>query len=119
MDKYRLDPIDSVTMIRDAGGLPVLAHPFTLRLDNAALERLVAELKEAGLVGLEVHYPNHEPAVIREYLSLAARYDLAVTGGSDFHGANKEDIELGRGRGDLAVPYDLLIALRTKGNKPR
>lgn len=116
VDKFRLAPTEAVAVIRKAGGLPVLGHPHSLRLDGlSALEGLAAELKEAGLVGLEVYYPEHSPRMTRDFLALAQKLDLAPTGGSDFHGAGKTGVELGRGAGDLSVPYDLLAGLRKKG----
>ncbi|MGH7257266.1 MAG: PHP domain-containing protein, partial [Nitrospiraceae bacterium] len=65
-----------------------------------------------GLGGIEVHYSTHSPRQTEDYLSLAKRFDLLVTGGSDFHGVTKPDIAVGRGRGDLKVPEKLLDPLR-------
>ena len=115
VDKFRLSPGQALAMILEAGGQPVLAHPFSLGLKGpSALAGLLAELKEAGLVGLEVYYPEHKPDMTRDYLALAERFDLAPTGGSDYHGANKNGVRVGRGFGNLAVPYDLLVGLRRR-----
>ena len=59
-----------------------------------------------------MHYSTHSPRQTEEYLGLAKRLDLLVTGGSDFHGVTKPDIAVGRGRGDLKVPEKLLDPLR-------
>jgi len=73
-------PSDAVGIIHDAGGLAVLAHPGLSRIDS-----LIPELADAGLDGLEVRHPEHDPLVEARYRSLAAELGLAVTGGSDFH----------------------------------
>ena len=69
-------------------------------------------LKEAGLGGVEVHYSTHSKSQTASYLELAQRLDLLVTGGSDFHGMTKPDIEVGYGRGDLKVSPRLLEPLK-------
>ena len=115
IEKFRLSPRESLELILEAGGLPVLAHPFSLKFDTeAGLESQIAELVEYGLVGLEVYYSEHTPEMSQSYLRLAKKYDLAPTGGSDFHGVTKGAIKLGTGKGDLAVPYSLLAGLRSK-----
>ena len=115
VDKFRLSPVDSIQLIRRAKGLPVLAHPFTLGMDDPQkLEELIFKLKEAGLAGLEVYYSEHTKEMTASYLTLAARLGLLITGGSDYHGISKPEIRLGRGLGDLAVPYDLLEKLKAK-----
>jgi 3',5'-nucleoside bisphosphate phosphatase len=108
VDKYKLDCQKAIEMILSAGGLPVLAHPVLLRnLDNSRLESLVVMLKEMGLQGIEVHYPEHSPEHVEFYSRLALSHDLAVTGGTDFHGAIKPEIQLGYGKGDFFVPYSV------------
>ena len=113
VDKYRLDCQEAIEMIKEAGGAPVLAHPFLLRIpDNSRLESLVATLKEMGLQGIEVYYPEHSSEDVEFYSRLALSHDLAITGGTDFHGAIKPDIQLGYGKGDFYIPYsvyDLLL----------
>ena len=113
VDKYRLDCQEAIEMIKEAGGAPVLAHPFLLRIpDNSSLESLVATLKEMGLQGIEVYYPEHSSEDVEFYSRLALSHDLVITGGTDFHGAIKPDIQLGYGKGDFFVPYsiyDLLL----------
>jgi predicted metal-dependent phosphoesterase TrpH len=113
VDKYRLDCQKAIEMIIEAGGTPVLAHPFLLRIpDNSRLESLVASLKDMGLQGIEVYYPEHSSENVEFYSRLALSLDLAITGGTDFHGAIKPDIQLGYGKGDFFIPYsvyDLLL----------
>ena len=109
------DPVTAIEWIRAARGVPVLAHPTWIRETAGGLLPFCARLKEAGLMGVEVHYSTHRPADTAAYLDLARRLDLLVTGGSDFHGLTKPDIEVGYGRGELRVPTELLDPLRKAG----
>jgi hypothetical protein len=106
------DPTEAVTWIREAGGVAVLAHPTWVKETSEGLSRLVEQLKEAGLGGIEVHYSTHNAKQTGQYLNLAKRLDLLVTGGSDFHGVTKPDIFVGTGRGDLKVSDKLLEPLK-------
>ena len=106
------EPMEAVQWIREAGGVAVLAHPTWVRTSAEGLATLIGSLKEIGLGGMEVHYSSHTPSQTTEYLNLAKQYDLLVTGGSDFHGVTKPDIEVGIGKGQLKVPEKLLDPLR-------
>ena len=108
---FRLSPADSFQMIRAAGGVPVLAHPCSLKLGQKQLRALLMELKEQGLAGVEVYHSEHNPSQTKLYHRLATDLGLAATGGSDFHGALMPDIKLGRGFGRLRVPDELLPPL--------
>jgi len=110
--REKITPMDAIRLIRVAGGIPVLAHPILYRLSDATLDKMVAELKEAGLMGIEGVYSTYAPSEERYIKRLAAKYDLLVTGGSDYHGGNKPDIQLGNGRGSLFVPEELLDRLK-------
>ena len=114
VEKFKFTPEEAIESIRRAGGVPVLAHPFTLELDKEELDRFLKALKERGLEGLEVYYPDHTREQKELYRALAQKYDLAVTGGTDFHGSSKEGIELGIGSGDMALPYTILEALKER-----
>lgn len=114
IERACLAPAEGIAMIRAAGGVAVLAHPFTLEAGREALERLVADLVAAGLQGIEVYYPQQTPRQMRQYQALAARFQLAVTGGTDFHGAPMPDIRLGVGFGALAVPDAVLDDLERR-----
>jgi len=105
------DPAEAITVIHAAGGVPVLAHPSWLDRSEGIVP-LCKELKSAGLAGIEVHYSTHRPEQTSHYLNVAKQLDLLVTGGSDFHGVTKPDIEVGLGRGQLKVPENLLEPLR-------
>lgn len=111
MRKY-LTPKKGIELIKKAGGIPVLAHPLLYKMSVSEIRSLIVELKGYGLKGIEAMYSrNHgtDEAFVRK---LAGEYDLFITGGSDFHGSNKPDIELGRGEGNLRVPVILLENLK-------
>ena len=112
--KFRFKPQEAMAMLRRAGAVPVLAHPGLLRLSRDDLESLVKGLKKNGLEGVEAAYSDHKPALTRFLKSLAARLDLAVSGGTDFHGAAKPAIRLGLGKGDLRVPARFLHDLKAR-----
>lgn len=106
VDKYRLDCQDAIDIITGAGGIPVLAHPFLLKIaDKSSIEALILDLKDMGMQGIEVYYPEHPPEYSEFYSGLARKYDLVITGGTDFHGKLKPEIQLGSGNGDFFVPY--------------
>ena len=107
VDKYRVDCSRAIEIILDAGGIPVLAHPILLNFDKNETIDLFALLKDMGLKGIEVYYPENPPDMTAFYIELAQRYDLLKTGGTDFHGSLKPDIQMGSGRGDFAVPYEV------------
>jgi len=108
VDKYRLDCGRGIEIILAAGGIPVLAHPFFLHIENKdRFEDLIVSLKKIGLKGIEAYYPEHSPGLTAFYAEIANRYDLLITGGTDFHGSIKPDIRMGSGRGNLFVPYSL------------
>ena len=118
VEKFRFSPQESIALIHEAGGVAVLAHPFTLGLKSAEMENsLLAELTQTGLDGIEVYYSKNAPEDTIHYLRLCESYGLLPTGGSDFHGAHKPDIDLGIGRGNLQVPLKLLEALREKAHE--
>lgn len=101
---------EAVQHIRNAGGIASLAHPIRIREDVAAV---LPELCAAGLNAIEAYHSDHSPEQTALYLQLARQHGLKVTGGSDFHGAVKPEIQLGTGRGgNLRVPDDLVDRLR-------
>jgi 3',5'-nucleoside bisphosphate phosphatase len=110
-DRFRLAAPQALEVLLRAGGVPSLAHPFTLDLDRAALRRYVGELRDVGLQAIEVYYSEHSPDLTAQYLALAREFGLAVTGGSDFHGEMNPKIDVGVGFGALRVPDELADAL--------
>ena len=113
IERYRLLPVEAMHAILRAGGVPVLAHPFTLNTKTQEdLDRVLADLKQAGLKGVEAYYPAHGPELTACYERLAHRHGLLLTGGTDFHGTAKPGVHIGIGRGDLRVPYRLVEELK-------
>jgi predicted metal-dependent phosphoesterase TrpH len=99
-DKERLSPAKALAMIKQSRGVSVLAHPVQLRLENdSQLDRVVKDLVDLGLQGLEVIHSDHDAATIEKLSQLADRFGLVKTGGSDFHGSNKKGIQLGTANG--------------------
>lgn len=118
VDRFRLTPEKSIAAIRHAGGVAVLAHPFTLDLKPAELRSFVAELKGVGLGGIEAYYSEHSAEQTQAYLRLARDLDLVPAGGSDFHGGTvNPDILLGRGFGSLRVPDEIAGQLRARAGR--
>jgi len=85
-----------------------LAHPFQYKFSDEDLNALISHLIELGLNGIEVYHSTHSASDIKKLVLLADKYKLFPTGGSDFHGENKPGLEIGRGYGDLKIPFELL-----------
>ena len=105
------DPKDCLKLILDAGGIPVLAHPFLYIFSNKDTKQLIHDLKDYGLAGIEVYHSSHHKGQIAKLREWQKEYHLLASGGSDFHGTNKPDIDIGTGRGTLYVPDHLLDEL--------
>ena len=108
-------PIDeAIARIKAAGGIASMAHPVRVaKNDWEKLAKYVGELAAMGMQAIEVFHSDHTPENVAYYESLAIRFGLAMTGGSDFHGANKPSIALGTGmRNNLAVPDGILLSLK-------
>lgn len=104
--KYLVSPRDAIAMIAKAGGLSFLAHPA-----NTIDEKLLLELINAGIDGIEVVHPSHSPERIAHYTGIVGEYFLLASGGSDFHGGRRNDREaLGR----YFVPTDNVEMMRRR-----
>ena len=114
LPREKVTPAQAIELILSAGGIPVLAHPLLYGMGKARLDALVAELKAAGLLALEAIYSTYSASDEREMRTLAAKYDLCISGGSDFHGDNKPKLDLGTGYGSLYIPYEVLTKLLDK-----
>ena len=102
-------PQEAIALIRNSGGIPVLAHlMYYKKLNAAEKEVLVSELKEAGLEGIEAYYNTYTPVEEEYVVSLAKQNALLLTGGTDFHGQNKPHISLFTGQGNMEVPEAIL-----------
>jgi len=109
--REQLSAGEAIGLVRGAGGVAVLAHPFTLKGKDGEFSQVLQSLIELGLRGIEVFYSQHTTQQVDRYKQLAARFGLLMTGGSDFHGANKPQIELAHGCGNPQIPTDLLAGL--------
>ena len=103
-----LSAVEAVKSIRAAGGLAYLALLNQTGYDIEELEKLLIQLKEVGLNGIEGYYPEYIPEHIAQYRALAERLSFSLSGGSDFHGGMKPHISMGTGTGDLKIPYYVL-----------
>lgn len=100
VERTKITPAEAVALVLRSKGLPVLAHPLTVNDPEA----LVAELKAAGLVGLEAYYNNYTASETSQLVSLAHKHDLITTTGSDFHGLDSSGETM---IGDIEVPQDV------------
>ena len=120
VDKYRVNCSHAIDAILGAGGIPVLAHPGLLECEtDKQFDALIGQLKRMGIQGVEVYYPEHTADQTRLFAELAQRHDLLMTGGTDFHGSIHPEIEMGSGKGNLAVSYELYKKLVKYKNEHR
>lgn len=110
--RLKVASTDAVRLIKEAGGTAILAHPLPYGLSNTNLQKMIDELKPAGLDGLEAIYSTYTTGEEQQMKRLARENGLLISGGSDFHGSNKPDIALGRGRGHLYIPYSVLETIK-------
>ncbi len=104
VEKQRIPYADAVKMILDAGGVPVLAHPYLIQGgEESMIENLIKESIPLGLRGIEAFYPHHTAHQTNHCLSVADRYDLFVTGGTDFHGDITPDTQIGYAKDNFSV----------------
>ncbi len=106
-----ITPMEACDLIQKHGGISVLAHPILYRMNLDRLKEMIDEMKDHGLTGIEAIYSTYQPGEERLIRSIAAEKNLLLSGGSDFHGANKPYIQLGTGMGSLFVPYEFLTDL--------
>lgn len=114
VSRVLMTPKEAIESILEAGGYPVLAHPLLYKFDHDRLMGVISYLKELGLMGLEAIYSLNSVEDDNFLKKTAKRYGLFITGGSDFHGSNKPDIDLGVGKGNLYIPKELLDSMERK-----
>lgn len=103
LKKSKLWAAEAISLIHEAGGLAVLAHPYQMKKTSDELHETIRELTDSGLDGIECWYAKHTPEMLEEYLGYAREFGLYSSIGSDFHGTNKPGTELGTGiSGSLA-----------------
>ena len=104
-----------IQLLLSCGAVPVWAHPFIFR--GGSVESVLPELLAAGLMGIEVYHPTHSPSDVRKLEKYCQKYNLLMTGGSDYHGPQKEKRSDFRDLNDLAVPLDLLQPLKLAADR--
>lgn len=110
----RFFPIEeAITLIHDAGGCTVLAHPPFIKVSDKQLSELLDEFITLGLDGLEAYSSGAGNDGIDRYITMARRKNLIVTGGSDFHQPIKGGVVMGAGRGNLKIPYRCVEEIRS------
>ena len=112
--REKVTPKQAVKLILSAGGIPVLAHPPLYHMSDSRLDNLVSMLKEAGLMGIEAVYSTYASSDERDMRRLADKYDLLISGGSDFHGENKPKLDMGTGYGKLYIDYSILENMKKR-----
>ena len=112
-DPKRISVWEMIDTIRLLGGAPVLAHPF-LNLNEKELNKFLPKAKSSGLIGMECYYSTYDDKTTELSLSLARKFTLLPSGGSDFHGSKKPNIMLGIGKGNLKIPLELALAIKNK-----
>ncbi len=100
---FRLTPPEAIKLIKDVGGIPVLAHPYSLGCNE-----LLPTFVDYGIMGLEVYYPEHTKSMVDNYLNFTKKFNLLVTGGSDCHGLAKPEVKIG----SISIPYNLVEELK-------
>lgn len=107
-------PRDAIDIISSYGGISVLAHPKDYFLSFTGLDHLIEKLVSFGLNGVECIYTTHSEVETNQFKKIASKYNLLITGGTDFHGSRKPNVDLGSGFGNLTIPYDIVRSLKTK-----
>ena len=117
-DRELFSPERCIELILKAGGVPVLAHPRSVSKGAFAgdwktgIPKAAKRLKMAGLIGMECMHSDNTPEIEKFSFRVCAEEGLLPSGGTDFHGANKEGNSIGIGHGEMAVPYEFVINLK-------
>ncbi len=117
--REKITPHDAVRFLLRFGGVPILAHPLQYKMSETELDALVASLTGLDLDGIEVYYSTHRQADTANLSRIAEKYGLLLSGGSDFHGTRKQNLDLGTGYGHLYVPDTILPPIRERALKRR
>ena len=105
---------EAVSLIREAGGIAVAAHLHLIKMPDEELKEYLKSLIPYGLDGIEGYYTDYTPDMEKRYRAMAEELGLVISGGTDYHGANKPHISIGKGKGDLEIPYSVLDGLRAR-----
>ena len=111
-ERQRYSPAECLKLIHHAGGISFLAHPYLIAKSYRSLYPIVQSLKQDGLDGIECIYSSHSPAYEDMCRELCRTQSLIVSAGSDFHGANKPHVQLGRVYGNQTIPESILQKIK-------
>lgn len=112
VERDKMPAKEAVELVKTAFGIPILAHPYLRDWEVKMVEKMIVDLKNAGIEGIEVYHSEHNEYKTGILLEIAKRYGLLISGGSDFHGKIKPDLEIGFGFGNLRVGYYWLEKLK-------
>ena len=113
-NRQALTATEAVSLIREAGGIAVAAHLHLIKMPDPELKEYLKNLIPYGLDGVEGYYTDYTEDMNTRYRAMAQDLGLVISGGTDYHGANKPHISIGRGKGDLQIPYDVLEGLKAR-----
>ena len=108
----RLSSTETISFLRTVGAVPVWAHPY-IHMTFEQAEEFLPRAVESGLLGMETMYSMYDEETTAKAREVCKRFGLCESGGSDFHGANKPHIALGRGENNLCIPYEFYENLRS------
>jgi 3',5'-nucleoside bisphosphate phosphatase len=114
VEREHVEPTEILELAEQSGALTSIAHPMTLGLEPAELDRLLDDFARSGVDGMECYYSSYDAELQQDLVAMARRHGLVPTGGSDFHGTFKPGLYVGSGRGDLLVPDEVLDELRAR-----
>ena len=108
-----LSPQEGIRLLREEGATVAVAHPcLSPWMTEERLNDILSEYRACGLTAVEAYHSGHDDGKIRLCVKMAAKHGLLLTGGSDYHGENKENVALGVGKGNLRIPFWVLTQLR-------
>ena len=113
-NRQALTAQEAVSLVREAGGIAVAAHLHLIKMPDDQLREYLKSLIPYGLDGVEGYYTDYTPDMEQRYRAMAQELGLVLSGGTDYHGANKPHISIGKGRGELEIPYSVLEGLRQR-----
>ncbi len=113
-ESQALTDTEAVELIRAAGGDAYLAHLHLTKKSGEDLDAFVKHLVDAGLTGIEGYYTDYTTEMAEIYRGLAGKYNLKISGGTDFHGSFKPHIRIGKGLGEMTIPYTVLEEMKKR-----
>lgn len=113
-EKQRLTAEQAVKLIKKCGGLAFVAHPHLIKISDEELIELLKRLKGYGLDGVEGYYTDYTPEMQEKFQSMAEELGLLISGGTDFHAKMKPHISIGKGLGNMKIPYEVLEKIKEK-----